>query len=165
MAFPRRGTVARKLAAARRQPVFVLLWLVPAWILIGLSSAVIALVPFRRIAPWLGVNLGAVAHRPPGTAAQQRRASLIGRTVGLAAHYASFRADCFPQALAARILCGLWRVPYAVHFGVALGGEGEAKMRAHAWVSCGDVVVSGGAGSFAAHTPVACFVPVALKAG
>ncbi|WP_423605573.1 lasso peptide biosynthesis B2 protein [Sphingomonas sp. MS122] len=162
MHFALGATVARKLAAARRKPAFVLLWLAPAWLLIGLSAGLIALVPFRRIAPWLGVNRGAVAIKPAVDAQQQQRALRIAQTIRLAARHAPFRADCFPQALAARLLCALWRVPCAVHLGVAIG-DGPAKMRAHAWVSAGEVIVSGGAGSFAAHTPVACFVPDALR--
>lgn len=167
---PPRRTLARKLAVARRQPAFVLAWAVPAWMLIGLSAAVVALVPLRRIAPWLGTHLGAVAVRPPVNAAQERRALLIAQTIALAASYAPFRADCYPQALAARALCALWRVPCAVHLGAALGDGNEPdgngpKLRAHAWVCAGDVIVSGGVGSFAAHTVVACFGPAALKAG
>lgn len=164
MLWGRPGTVARKLANARRHSPFVLLWVMPAWILIGLSAAALALVPFRRIAPWLGVNLGAVAFKPDCTPAQRRRALRLARTIDLAARNALFRADCFPQALTARMLCALWRVPCAMHLGVAIGGE-ETKLRAHAWTSCGDVIVSGGVGSFAAHTPVACFVPAALTPG
>ncbi|WP_447727337.1 lasso peptide biosynthesis B2 protein [Sphingomonas koreensis] len=161
----RRGILARKLASARRLPLFVLVWAAPAWLLIALSAAVIALVPFRRITPWLGANLGPVAIKPPIDAAQERRALLLAQTIDLAGRYARFRADCYPQALTARMLCALWRVPCAVHFGVAIGGEDGAKMRAHAWVCSGSIIVSGGVGSFARHTPVACFGPAALKAG
>jgi hypothetical protein len=162
----RRGVLARKLATARRQPLFVLLWVLPAWALIGLSSAVIALVPFRRIAPWLGSNLGAVAVKPPVNAVQQRRALLIAQTIELAGRYAWFRADCYPQALTARVLCVLWRVPCAIHFGVTIGSRDDAedrKLRAHAWACAGNVIVSGGTGSFATNTVVVCFGPAALK--
>lgn len=161
----RRGILARKLASARRLPLFVLAWVLPTWLMIGLSAAVIALIPFRRIVPWLGTNLGAVAIKPPIDAAQERRALLLAQTIDLAGRNARFRADCYPQALTARVLCALLRVPCAVHFGVAIGGEDGAKMRAHAWVCSGNIIVSGGAGSFAAHTTVACFGPAELKAG
>ena len=162
----RRGALARKLASARRMPLFVLLWVLPAWALIGLSAAVIALVPFRRIAPRLGTNLGAVAIKPPINAEQERRALLLAQTIELAGRHARFRADCYPQALTARVLCALWRVPCAIHFGVAIGGGEDAqdkKLRAHAWACAGNVIVSGGAGSFSANTVVACFGPAALK--
>lgn len=154
----RTAIIARKLAVARRQPVFVLLWLAPAWALIGLSSAAIAVLPFRRIAPWLGVNLGATAHRPAATPQQAARARLIGRTVSIAASYAPFRSNCLPQAMAAKALCALWRVPCAVIFGIERERP-AGELTAHAWTSCGDAVPTGGGHCFATHVPLSCFVP------
>ncbi len=159
----RTGILARKLAVARRQPGFVLLWLFPAWLLIGLSSAMIALVPFRRIAPLLGVNLGAVAHRPACTPHQIVRARRIGMTVSIAAGYAPFRSNCLPQAMAAKALCALWRVPCAVLLGIERERT-TRELRAHAWTSCGDAVPTGGAHSFATHAVLSCFVPAGVAA-
>ena len=154
----RAGMMARKLAVARRLPPFVLLWLFPAWLLIGGAALVIAVLPFRRIAPWLGVNLGAVAHRPVCTPAQALRARRIGAAVSIAASYAPFRSNCLPQAMAAKALCALWRVPCAVLLGIERERP-ESELRAHAWTSCGDVVPTGGARCFATHVPLSCFVP------
>ncbi len=159
----RTGMIARKLAVAGRQPPFVLLWLVPAWLLIGLSSALIAILPFRRIAPWLGVNLGATAHRPAASPEQSARARLIGRTVSIAASYAPFRSNCLPQAMAAKALCVLWRVPCAVILGIERERP-AGELRAHAWTSCGDVVPTGGSQCFATHVPLSCFVPARVAA-
>lgn len=159
----RTGMIARKLAVAGRQPPFVLLWLVPAWLLIGLSSALIGILPFRRIAPWLGVNLGATAHRPAASPEQATRARLIGRTVSIAASYAPFRSNCLPQAMAAKALCVLWRVPCAVILGIERERP-AGELRAHAWTSCGNVVPTGGSQCFATHVPLSCFVPVRVAA-
>ena len=159
----RTGMVARKLAVARRQPAFVLLWLLPAWLLIGASAAMVALLPFRRIAPLLGVNLGATAHRPACTPQQALRARRIGASVSIAASYAPFRSDCLPQAMAAKALCALWRVPCALLLGIERDRP-EGELRAHAWTSCGDVVPTGGARCFATHVPLSCFVPARVAA-
>jgi hypothetical protein len=159
----RTAMIARKLAVARRQPVFVLLWLLPAWLLIGMSSALIAVVPFRRVAPLLGVNLGATAHRPAATPQQAARARLIGRTVSIAASYAPFRSNCLPQAMAAKALCALWRVPCAVILGIERARP-EGELRAHAWTSCGDAVPTGGGHCFTTHVPLSCFVPADVAA-
>lgn len=159
---PLAGTIAAKFSTARRQPAFVLIALVPVWILIALSALTIALVPFRRIASRLGDNLGAVGLCPVASDAEERRAVLIARAITVAAKYAPFRSDCYPQAIAARLLCALYRLPYAVHFGTA--GGGAQKLRAHAWVVCGRVALSGRLASFAQYTPVSCFVPPALSA-
>ncbi len=159
----RAGLLARKLAVARRLPAFVLLWLLPAWLLIGLSSLMIVIIPFRRIAPLLGVNLGATAHRPACTPKQMVRARRIGTTVSIAASYAPFRSNCLPQAMAAKALCALWRVPCAVLLGIERERP-EGDLRAHAWTSCGDVIPTGGARCFATHAPLSCFVPARVAA-
>ena len=159
----RAGMMARKWAVARRQPAFVLLWLIPAWLLIGASAAAVALLPFRRIAPFLGTNLGATAHRPACSEQQALRALRIGTTVTIAASYAPFRSDCLPQAMAAKALCALWRVPCALLLGVERERP-EGDLRAHAWTSCGDVIPTGGARCFATHVPLSCFVPARVAA-
>lgn len=151
------GSLARKATTARRLPLFVLLWLVPAWILIGLSSAAIAFVPFRRLASLLGTNLGAVTHQPDCSAAQQHRATRLRTVIGIAARHAPFRSNCLPQAFAARILCGIWRVPCALHLGLAKGEDGQALI-AHAWTACGTVTITGGARSFTRYKAVSCFL-------
>ncbi len=157
----RAGIVIRKLGVARRLPLFVLIWLLPAWLLIGASSALIALLPFRRIAPFLGVNLGATTHSPACTPQQMLRARHIGTAVSIAASYAPFRSNCLPQAMAAKALCALWRVPCAVLLGVERQRP-EGEFRAHAWTSCGNVVPTGGSHCFATHVPLSCFVPAAV---
>ncbi|QDX27562.1 lasso peptide biosynthesis B2 protein [Sphingomonas suaedae] len=149
--------LARKATTARRLPLFVLLLLVPTWALIGLSSAAIAIVPFRRLAPLLGTNLGATTHRPECTAAQQAQAMRLRTVIGIAARYAPFRSNCLPQSITARVLCAIWRVPCALHLGLAKGEEGQA-LSAHAWTACGPVTITGGAGSFARYKSVSCFL-------
>ena len=127
------------------------------WAAIGFASAVIAIVPFRRLAPLLGQNMGAVMFVPFASDSQVHRARLIGRTIGLAARYAPFRSNCLPQALVGCALCALYRVPYALCFGVRLDGESR-KLDAHAWIASGPAIVTGGAPSFHTFSTLACFV-------
>jgi len=155
---------ARKLHTAARQPLFIWLWLAPVWVAIGLASAVIALVPFRRFAPLLGQNLGTAAFVPLASEAQAQRARLIGRTIGIAARYAPFRSNCFPQALVACALCALWGLPYALFFGARITEE-TGKLDAHAWVVSGRATVTGGAISFARFNALVCFVAPAIRQG
>ena len=73
----------------------------------------------------------------------------------LAARYTPWTSNCFPQAVVARMLLGIHRIPYAIHFGLmpeSRTGSGapapaaprSAGMRAHAWVVAGRVPVTGG---------------------
>lgn len=151
---------ARKLATFAQLPVFVLLWLVPAWAMIGLASLAILLVPFRRLAPIFGRNIGPVAFVPMTSPAQAARAHKIATAIAVAAKYAPFRSNCYPQAIVAHVLCRLYRIPYALHFGARIeAAPGEASgLKAHAWVVSGPVAVSGGNASFGEFSTVGCFV-------
>ena len=151
----------RKLANFRHQPIFVQLWLIPAWFLLGLSKLIIHLVTFRRLAPLLGRHYGAVFLVPVLREESERRALFISRAIRTAARYTPWDSNCFPQALAARILLGLYRIPYALHFGLARETMGS-DLEAHAWVVAGRIHVTGG-NSFETHTVVGTFLSPRLR--
>jgi hypothetical protein len=147
-------TLIRKVRSFAGVPLFTKLWLVPAWIELGLSRALILVVPFRTLAPRLGTAQGTAANVPLLTPAQEARARAIGRTIRLAARYTPWTSNCFPQAVVARTMLGMHGIPYAIHFG--LMPDGNAGMRAHAWVVAGRVPVTGGH-SFHRYTVVGVF--------
>lgn len=151
----------RRLRRAGQRSRFELLWFLPVWMLLGLSRAAILGLPFRRLAPLMGRPLGPHAWVPLLSGAQQHRALQIGRTVRLAARYTLWTSNCFPQALTASLLLRLYRVPYALHLGLAAGAVGE-QMKAHAWVASGAVHVTGGTG-FPRFTVVSCFASPASR--
>ncbi|WP_205527336.1 lasso peptide biosynthesis B2 protein [Solimonas sp. K1W22B-7] len=124
-------------------------------LLLGAGRAAVLLVPFRRMAPVVGRQQGPCPWIPLLTPRQSRRADQIGRSVRLAARYAPWTANCFPQALAATAMLRLYRVPYTLHFGLRHGTDGS-EMNAHAWISAGPVKVTGGA-SFRQFTVVGTF--------
>ena len=124
---------------------FVKFWFLPAWLGLGLASLAIALVAFRRIAPVLGVDSGTSVPELAAGKIQEARALQIRRTIELAARYAPWRADCYPQAIVARLLLGLYRVPFVLCLGLARDSATGA-MTAHAWVRSGGVAVTGGIG-------------------
>jgi hypothetical protein len=119
--------------------------LAAAWTLLGLSRLAILLLPFRLVRRALG------EHRDPRAGANEVplddealvRAARIGATVQLAARHTPWRSECYPQALTARMLLGIARVPHVVSFGVRRDG---GRLVAHAWVHAGDVPVTGGTG-------------------
>lgn len=152
-------TMRRKLRAARKQPLIVLGLFPIAWIAIGLAAMVLMLVPFRKIAPLLGQNCGAVALSPLGNSSTDAWALWIGQAIQLASRNSPFRADCLPQALAAVALCWLAGLPTALHLGSTVPRAGaEKQMEAHAWVQSGRVNVTGGGNSMTRYATVACFL-------
>jgi len=146
----------RKILGFLRQPRFTQLWLVPLWLLLGLSKAAIFTISFRRLAPWLGAAVGVTPWVPVLIPAQEARAWQISRAVHLAARYTPWNSNCFPQAVAARLLLGLYRIPYALYFGLMRDPE-TREFKAHAWIAAGRVRVTGDE-SFSQFTVVGCFV-------
>ena len=155
--------LVRRFRSGFSKPVFVLLWLVPVWLLLNLCRLSIRLMSFRHLASLLGLAYGTHACVPLITEDQRLRASKIGQVVRLAARYVPWGANCYPQALAACLLLILYRVPYCLCFGVARDPQGS-RFSAHAWTAAGKVRVIGGE-SFSRFTVIACFVSLPGSAG
>lgn len=119
--------------------------LAAAWSLLGLSRLAILLLPFTVVRRALGEQRhpSAPAGNDPATpldADTLHRARRIGALVRLAARHTPWRSECYPQALTARALLGLARVPHVVSFGVRRDGD---ALVAHAWVHVDGVPVTG----------------------
>lgn len=149
----------RKFVTATQMPPLFYLWLIPAWFLLGLSRFVIITMTFKRFAHWLGMHDGLAPRTPLTTADQEIRARAISRAVTVAAKYAPWTANCFPQAITARLILGFYDIPYALFFGLMRSKQEEdmGEIKAHAWVVSGRVNVTGGR-SFGQFTSVGCFV-------
>jgi hypothetical protein len=152
---PKLPALAEAVAGFARMALADKALLAAAWPVLGLSALIVRLFAFRRLAPLLGRQLGAVGCVPVVNAGQEARARMVRRAVRRAARIAPWRNDCLPQAFAAALLCRMLGVPLATHLGVRLG---EAKpMEAHAWTCAGPVAVTGGEG-FDQWVPVSCFL-------
>jgi hypothetical protein len=157
---PRRRSVAvRKFKTFGALPYREKLLLAPAFLVLGLTSLAIALLPFRWLSPMFGRHLGAAALVPLASEEQQRRAALFRRIISLSAAYMPLRSDCYAQAVTAVLLCRCFSVPYVLHFGAAPPGSSAALRGyiAHAWVTCGPIPIAGGR-SFDRCATVACYV-------
>lgn len=126
-----RGLLRRFLeleGADQQMLVMATCWLAVArmWLLV---------LPFRTLAARLGTGTGL-------TEADPELLRRVGRAVGAVAAQVPWRSDCFPQSIAAnRLLKGLGYAS-TIHLGISrAGGDG---LEGHAWVTCGEVVVTGG---------------------
>lgn len=146
--------VQRGFSWLRRRSRFELFWALPVWSVLGLARLLLGVIPFAKVAPWLGraVELNSVA--APLDPRQRNRARMIGRTVQSVARYTPWLSTCFTQVVAARCLLKLYRVPYAIFFGLERGSDG---LQAHAWTVAGDISVTGGIG-FDRFVVVGCFI-------
>lgn len=134
-------------------------WLVPVWVLLGLSRCAVLTIPFRFLALRLGAPAGGTPCIPVIGPRDQKRALRIGRVVRMASRYTPWQSNCLTQAMTARILLGLHRIPCSFFLGVMRETEntGRCELKAHAWVSAGRIQVTGGDG-FRNFAVVECFV-------
>jgi hypothetical protein len=127
---------AVRLSGARRR------LLGEALIALLLARGVMALLPFRRIAAWLGTP----GVESPATAAAEeiRTAQEVGWAVCAVARRVPWDGRCLAQALAATGMLRRRGLEGSVSFGARQGES--AGFDAHAWLRFGSCMVTGGAG-------------------
>jgi hypothetical protein len=130
--------------------------------MLGLSRLLVLTIPFRRLSALLGKGTGLAPWIPILSAGQTLRALHIGRAVRTMARFTPWDSNCFAQAITARLLLGLYGLPYALYFGV-MRDAGPTGMKAHAWIAAGRIRVTGGP-SFGQYTVVAMYVCPSLGA-
>lgn len=103
-----------------------------------MARLMVLIIPFRRLANWSASKNDAQASAPPELIER------ISFAVSAAANNVPWRADCFPQSIAASKLLKRYGYSSTIHLGVA--NDGEATIAGHAWLTCGETVVTGGEG-------------------
>jgi hypothetical protein len=111
-----------------------------ALIALAVARAAMALLPFRRIAAWLGTP-GAESPAT-ATAEQIDTAGEVGWAVGALGRRVPWDGRCLAQALAATGMLRRRGLEGTVSFGVAQGGP--TGFDAHAWLRLGPCMVTGG---------------------
>ena len=96
----------------------------------------LVLTPFRTLVTRLAADQG-------GSEPDPDLVNRVGLAVSRAAANVPWRSDCFPQAIAARSMLNRCGYASTVHLGVDRIGAND--LLGHAWLTCGDIVVTGGA--------------------
>lgn len=110
-----------------------------AWTLAAAQTAV-KLLPFRWLTPHLG-RLGNPGLNPPLAPAQTQQAQRVGWAVRALARYLPWDARCLAQAIAGKWMLTRRGLPSTLYLGVDQGQE--QWLEAHAWLSCGDEILTG----------------------
>jgi hypothetical protein len=148
--------------SARLQKLAALSWadrwlLLQVFVLLGVAWLALRVIPFRRLARYLGpLQTETLPDAPPEHLAQAQRIALA---VARVSPHTPWTSNCFPQALAAKYWLRRRRIPTTLYLGVALtktDDASRAEMSAHAWLRCGRLPVTGGRGH-ESFTVVACF--------
>ena len=123
---------------------------VEAWCLLHLAKLVILFMPFKKIASWMGrlqvESTLDVCHVSIPVK--------IEHAIRRASRYTLHVSKCYDQALTAKALLSQNGIPATIYFGLAK--ESNNQLMAHAWVRCGERLISGKAG-MERFTVVACF--------
>jgi hypothetical protein len=112
--------------------------------------AVIAL-PFRVLAPRLGMRHAETPAAPCGDSASRR----VAWAVAAAARRAPWRAECLEQAIAGKAMLRRRGIASTLYLGLTR----DPAAAAHAWLRVGDLNVTGGA-DVARYAVVASFADV-----
>jgi hypothetical protein len=127
-------------AADRRLLLEAAVWL-------GVARLAILVLPFRRVAQCLGRHM---ARSPEEAGAAP--ADLLDRiswAVATASRHLPWDCLCLVQAMAGKAMLKRRGVPSTLYLGLAKAGE--AQLQAHAWLRCGERILTGwqGMGEFA----------------
>jgi hypothetical protein len=115
--------------------------LVEAFLLLAVARLAILILPFR----WLAVTLGKRLAESDSTISQEdvQNACMIGRAVSAAARNTPWESVCLPQAVAAQWMLKRRHIAGTLYLGVAKNETGPEKLTAHAWLQCGDAILTG----------------------
>ncbi len=107
-----------------------------AYVFLCIGKFMVKMVPFRKIIKYLSANgnqelKDPIAHFPLKVAVAVRRAS----------RYTFFRSVCYDQAIAAKLMLKMRKIPSTLYFGTAKDNDG--KLIAHAWLKCSEIIVTG----------------------
>jgi hypothetical protein len=96
------------------------------------------LLPFRWIAPRLGETM---SETPQSLSSSGGPGPRVSWAIGVASSYTPWATRCLAQAIAAKAMLRVRGLPTTLYLGTAKNAEGE--MTAHAWLRCGNRVVTG----------------------
>lgn len=113
-----------------------------ALVLLGVFRMLILTMPFKRIAPLLGEDQQETAVSNDGLDLKLVRQ--ISSAVQTMSKYTFWDSKCLVQAYTAQTMLKRRNLPATVYLGVAK--DDHNKLKAHAWVRCGTIYVTGGNG-------------------
>lgn len=117
---------------------------IEAYVTLGMMRAAILTVSFKRLVKSLTQQKYAQA--PSLNDEQLTKAVVIGKAVRSAAANTPWESLCLAQALTAQRMLSKRGIAGIFHLGAMMGGTGEEKLKAHAWLQCDQQIITGEAG-------------------
>lgn len=128
----------------RRRNRIEQLLLLEAFALLGVARLLVLTIPFR----WLAVSLGKHMREsaPQAKPADLQQARLIGQAIRSAANNSPWESVCLPQAVTGQWMLKRRYIVATLYLGVVKDDNKPEKLAAHAWLRCGDLILTGAAG-------------------
>lgn len=117
---------------------------IEAYVTLGVMRAAILSVPFKHLVKSLVQQKHAVS--PALDSTQLKLALAIGEAVRTAAGNTPWESACLVQTLTAQRMLSKRGIGGIFHLGAAMDDTAGEKLRAHAWLQCGNRIITGEAG-------------------
>ena len=127
--------------------------LIEAAALLGAARLAAKTIPFKQLARCFGQHMS--ESERVVESGVDARASRIGWAVRTVARRTPWNSNCLAQAVAARLMLRRRKMACTVYLGLVKDGKHE--LAAHAWLRCGNRVVTGGRTSSRRYTVVSTF--------
>jgi hypothetical protein len=127
--------------------------LVEAVSFLAAARLAVKTVPFKYIAKYLGTHMAESAHLVNDLV--DSRARQVGWAVRTIARRTPWKSNCLAQAIAAKRMLDHRRIPSTLYLGVQK--DELDVLSAHAWLRCGEQILTGGSSSGITHTIVSKF--------
>ncbi len=112
--------------------------------------------PFRKIAPRMGDHMKETPEEEQPLYTQTLLC--IQRAIRRAARYSPWESSCLVQSIAGKMMLKCRKIPATIYFGVAKAEKGNKKLKAHAWLRSGNIILTGQEGvSLSTFTVVSMF--------
>ncbi len=120
------------------------LLLMEAFLLLGIARLAVLALPFK----WLAASLGEHMQETDATigAADLNLARKVGQAVRSAANHTLWESVCLPQAVAGQWMLKRRHIAGTLYLGVAKDETRREKLTAHAWLRCGNIILTGASG-------------------
>jgi hypothetical protein len=112
-----------------------------SFVLLGVIRAAILLFPFRKLTGIMGLTQG--DGPSSAEAIMSVNPTAIGWAVQAAAARTPWESACLVQALTGMAMLSRRGIKATLYLGVAKDESGTETMAAHAWLRCGDTILTG----------------------
>ena len=109
-----------------------------AWLIMLLSKILVKIFHLKRL-QWLIGQPKKEVEKKPLSVQQKRKARKTGKYINKIKRYVFWPSVCLDQAIAAAIILRLLHIDFCVHLGLSR----EDKLKAHAWVTTGELTITG----------------------